>query len=51
MFVVCCSHGAQGVLDNASKAMLDNEFGTHREEDCIQQILERGEVQETTVRL
>ncbi|KAL1988322.1 hypothetical protein VTN96DRAFT_10005 [Rasamsonia emersonii] len=41
-------HGAQGVLDNASKAMLDNEFGTHREEDCIQQILERGEVQETT---
>jgi ribosome maturation protein Sdo1 len=42
-------HGAQGVLDGASKASLENEFGTSREEDCIQQILEKGEVQEATV--
>ncbi|KAL2002805.1 hypothetical protein VTN02DRAFT_5907 [Thermoascus thermophilus] len=38
-------HGAQGVLDSASRASLENEFGTYREEDCIQHILEKGEFQ------
>lgn len=42
--------GAQGILDGASKAMLENEFGTTRDEDVVQQILEKGEIQETTVR-
>jgi hypothetical protein len=30
--------------------MLENEFGTHRDEDVVQQILEKGEIQEATVR-
>lgn len=29
--------------------MLENEFGTTREEDVVQQILEKGEIQEATV--
>jgi hypothetical protein len=29
--------------------MLENEFGTTREEDVVQQILEKGEIQEVTV--
>ncbi|MCJ1311061.1 hypothetical protein MMC25_004731 [Agyrium rufum] len=40
-------HGAQGVLDTASKATLENEFGTSNDEDCIIKILENGTVQET----
>jgi len=40
-------HGAQGVLDGASKATLDNEFGTSNDDECIIQILEKGEVQQT----
>jgi len=38
-------HGAQGQLDGASKATLENEFGTKSEEDAIIQILEKGDVQ------
>ncbi|KAF2090988.1 putative RNA binding protein [Saccharata proteae CBS 121410] len=38
--------GTQGILDGASNSALDNEFGTHKEEDVVQQILERGDVQE-----
>ncbi|KAI5201306.1 hypothetical protein E4T39_05304 [Aureobasidium subglaciale] len=41
------SHGTQGVLDAASHSQLDNEFGTHKEEDVVQQILEKGDIQET----
>lgn len=29
--------------------MLDNEFGTHKDEDVIIKILEKGTIQETTV--
>ena len=43
-------HGAQGVNDEASKATLDNEFGTHNEDECIMKILEAGSIQETEVR-
>ncbi|OCL09814.1 putative RNA binding protein [Glonium stellatum] len=39
--------GTQGILDGASNSMLENEFGTHKEEDVVQQILEKGTVQET----
>ncbi|KAL4778325.1 ribosome maturation protein [Aspergillus varians] len=38
-------HGSQGVLDGASKASLDNEFGTHNDEECVRKILEGGDVQ------
>ncbi|EEH48727.1 uncharacterized protein PADG_04806 [Paracoccidioides brasiliensis Pb18] len=40
-------HGAQGIHDGASKAMLENEFGTSSEDECIMKILEKGEIQET----
>ncbi|EGS18790.1 uncharacterized protein CTHT_0054000 [Thermochaetoides thermophila DSM 1495] len=39
-------HSAQGLLEGASKAMLENEFGTAREDDAVQKILERGTIQE-----
>ena len=42
-------HGAQGVLDSASKATLENEFGTNNEDECMMKILEQGAVQETEV--
>jgi len=42
-------HGAQGVLDGASKATLENEFGTHNEDECMTKILEMGLIQETEV--
>jgi len=38
-------HGSQGVMDTASHGTLDAEFGTHKEEDVVQQILEKGNVQ------
>ncbi|KAL4808212.1 ribosome maturation protein [Aspergillus unguis] len=38
-------HGSQGVLDGASKASLENEFGTHNDEECVKKILEGGELQ------
>jgi ribosome maturation protein Sdo1 len=36
-------------LDAASKASLDNEFGTHVDEDVIKIILEKGTAQEATM--
>ena len=38
------------MLDGASKATLENEFGTSNEDECIIKILENGEVQKTQVR-
>ena len=38
------------MLDGASKATLENEFGTSNEDECIIKILENGEVQQTQVR-
>lgn len=43
-------HGAQGTLDTASNSTLENEFGSSKAEDVIQQILEKGTIQETEVR-
>ena len=40
-------HGTQGTLDRASKAQLENEFGTKSSDDAVQQILEKGSVQES----
>lgn len=44
-----CSHGAQGVLDTASQAALQNEFGTTKDDECMVKILEGGEYQASTV--
>jgi len=44
-------HGAQNAHDSASKATLENEFGTHNEDECITKILEQGTLQETEVSL
>jgi len=42
--------GAQGHLEEASRLALDNEFGTHQDEDVVKKILECGEVKETKER-
>lgn len=42
-------HGVQGTYDEASQSVLDNEFGTHVDEEVIKQILEKGTVQESKV--
>jgi len=46
--MVSHKHGAQGVLDGASKSTLENEFGTSNDDQCIVKILEKGTVQQTT---
>jgi hypothetical protein len=43
-------HGAQGEMNGASHQTLDNEFGTHNEEEVIKKILEKGTIQESQVR-
>jgi ribosome maturation protein Sdo1 len=42
--------GAQGHLDRASKASLENEFGTSNDDEVVKKILEKGSVQEVKVR-
>lgn len=42
-----CRQGAQGKLDRASKADLENEFGTSKDDEVVKQILEKGNLQET----
>ena len=42
-------HGAQGTLDTASNATLENEFGTKDEDEIIKRILKEGSVQEVDV--
>ena len=42
-------HGAQGIQDEASHATLENEFGTHNEDECLIKILEGGTLQEVEV--
>jgi ribosome maturation protein Sdo1 len=36
-------------MNGASHATLDNEFGTHVDEEVIKQILEKGTLQESAV--
>ncbi|KAG4218090.1 hypothetical protein PC116_g33430 [Phytophthora cactorum] len=38
--------GAQGQMDGASKATLENEFGISNEDEVIKKILESGTLQE-----
>ncbi|KAI9856702.1 MAG: hypothetical protein M1824_005285 [Vezdaea acicularis] len=40
-------HGAQGILDAASKSTLENEFGTSYDDEVVKVILEKGDIQET----
>lgn len=37
-------------MDGASKSTLENEFGTSNEDECVKQILTKGQVQVTEVR-
>lgn len=46
-----CRRGATGILDGASRALMEEEFGTSQEEEVITKILERGEIQESEVSL
>ncbi|KAF2813095.1 putative RNA binding protein [Mytilinidion resinicola] len=39
--------GTQGILDAASNGSLEGEFGTHKDDDVVKAILEKGTVQET----
>ncbi|KAI9932670.1 hypothetical protein ASPWEDRAFT_195148 [Aspergillus wentii DTO 134E9] len=43
-------HGTQGILDGASKGLLETEFGTSDEDEIMKQILEKGEYQASTAR-
>ena len=43
-------HGNQGQLDTASNGQLEDEFGSHKDEDVVAQILEKGTILETEVR-
>lgn len=43
------SQGLQGTHDTASKAALENEFGTSVDDEVIKQILEKGETQTSEV--
>ncbi|KAK7203634.1 ribosome maturation protein [Myxozyma melibiosi] len=47
-FKVFVTHrgGSQGILDQASKAALENEFGTDNVDEAIKQILIKGDPQE-----
>ncbi|KAK4186443.1 ribosome maturation protein [Podospora australis] len=38
--------GAQGRLDMASNAVLENEFGTAKEDEAVLQVLEKGTLQQ-----
>ncbi|KAF5023929.1 hypothetical protein F66182_4009 [Fusarium sp. NRRL 66182] len=48
-FKIFLTHGqgAQGTYDAASKAALENEFGTSVDDEVIKVILEKGETQST----
>lgn len=37
-------------MDGASKSTLENEFGTSNEDECVKQILTKGQVQVSEVR-
>ncbi|KAK4555798.1 hypothetical protein LTR86_007018 [Recurvomyces mirabilis] len=48
-FKVFVTHkqGNQGKMDSASKGALEDEFGSSKDEDVVQQILEKGSIIET----
>lgn len=44
-----CRQGNQGNLDTASKGTMEDEFGTSKEDDVMQQIIEKGTIVESEV--
>lgn len=42
-------HGNQGILDTASKSVLENEFGTSKDDEVVAQIIEKGSINESEV--
>ncbi|KAG9716960.1 hypothetical protein KCU73_g15495, partial [Aureobasidium melanogenum] len=46
-FIALNRQGTTGILDGASNSQLENEFGTHKEEEVVKQILEKGDILET----
>ena len=44
-------HGVQGQMNRASKAQLENQFDSTKDDDCVKHILEKGDVQEHKVSL
>lgn len=42
-------HGAQGTYDEASNGLKETEFGTKNDDAVIEQILEKGDLQESKV--
>ncbi len=48
-FINSDRQGTQGQHDGASNATLDNEFGTHSDDEVITLILEKGNLQESEV--
>ncbi|CAK7243073.1 MAG: hypothetical protein STHCBS139747_004581 [Sporothrix thermara] len=45
--VFTTQRGVQGPVNAAPNSTLDNEFGTHSEDECIKLILQKGSMQET----
>ncbi|PSR93788.1 hypothetical protein PHLCEN_2v4683 [Hermanssonia centrifuga] len=41
------TQGAQGILGKASNQQLDNIFGTHKDVDVVQQLLQKGTPQQS----
>ncbi len=41
------TQGAQGILGKASNQQLDNVFGTHKDVDVVQQLLQKGTPQQS----
>lgn len=39
------NQGAQGLLGQASRQQLDSVFGTHKDTDAVEQLLNKGEMQ------
>ncbi|KAF2127905.1 DUF1960-domain-containing protein [Dothidotthia symphoricarpi CBS 119687] len=37
-------HGTQGILNTAANSTLENEFGTHNEDEVMKQILQKGSI-------
>jgi hypothetical protein len=44
-------HGAGGIHNEASRATIENEFGTSDDNEAILRILDQGEIQENIVRI
>ena len=39
------NQGSQGILRQPSQQQLDNDFGTHKDDEVVKEILEKGQLQ------